>query len=112
MISAFTLLFTLFSISAPMHDSSSALIVRPMTIDTVCVTVPNVTCSECIHTVDFLKNETAFLAKIAGDVEYICGRIYGPAAHECVNVTDELRKGLDYLSNHNSTEVCKHLHYC
>jgi hypothetical protein len=76
------------------------------------INIQNNTCNECIHTIDVLKNETAFLSNITSDVEYICGKIYGPAAHECVIITDDMRKSLDYLCKHNSTIVCHHLNYC
>jgi hypothetical protein len=115
-MSAFTLLFAMMSftgatdVSIPCNDI--IIIDTPVMVSFIPTTVPNITCSQCIKTVNTLKNETAFLSKIAQDVEYVCGKIFGPAAHECVNVTDDIRKGLDYLSKHNATEVCRHLHYC
>lgn len=115
-MSAFTLLFaTMYftaasDVSIPCNDI--IIIDTPLPIALVPTNVQNITCSKCISTVTTLKNDTAFLSRITQDIEYVCGKIFGPAAHECVNVTDDIRKGLDYLSKHNATEVCKHLHYC
>jgi hypothetical protein len=72
----------------------------------------NSTCTQCIKYINIMKNDTVFLGKLVQDVEYVCGKIYGPAAHECVNVTKDISKGLDYLEKHNATNVCEHLHYC
>ena len=108
-MSAITLVFSLLATSvSPIPDSHDVILHRVSSVPEF----QNISCSECIHTIDIVKNETAFLAKVASGVEYICGKIYGPAAHECVNITDDLRKSLDYLSQHNSTTVCQHLHYC
>lgn len=108
-MSAITLMFSLLASSiSPIPDSQHVI---PHRVGSV-IDFQNITCSECIHTIDILKNETAFLANVTSGVEYICGKIYGPAAHQCVNITDDLRKSLDYLSQHNSTTVCQHLHYC
>jgi len=115
-MSAFTLLFaTMYftaasDVSIPCNDI--IIIDTPVMVSFIPTTVPSINCSQCVTTVNALKNETAFLSKIAKDVEYVCGKIFGPAAHECVNVTDDIRKGLVYLSKHNATEVCRHLHYC
>lgn len=111
-MSAFTLLFAMMSLTGATDVSIPC---NEIFIIEAPVMVPisqNITCNECVSMVNTLKNETAFLSKIAQDVEYVCGKIFGPAAHECVNVTDDIRKGLDYLSKHNATEVCRHLHYC
>ena len=74
--------------------------------------IETINCSQCIHIMDTAKNDTIILEHMAHDVEEICSRIYGPAAHECVNVTQSIEKGLAYLVSHNSTALCQHLHYC
>jgi len=71
-----------------------------------------INCSECISFINSVKNETEVLEKVVHEIEQVCSNIYGPAAHECVNVTHDMEKGLAYLVDHNSTQVCKNLHYC
>lgn len=74
--------------------------------------IETINCSQCIHIMDTAKNDTIILEHMAHDVEEICSRIYGPAANECVNVTQSIERGLAYLESHNSTALCQHLHYC
>jgi hypothetical protein len=74
--------------------------------------IETINCSQCIHIMDTAKNDSVILEHVARDVEDICSRIYGPAAHECVNVTHAIESGLAYLESHNSTDLCHHLHYC
>lgn len=71
-----------------------------------------INCSQCVKYVNYVKNDTLLLENIAEDIERVCFMIYGPAAHECVNVTKDIERGLNYFTSHNSTEVCKNLHYC
>lgn len=111
-MSAFTLLFTLltFTPNALLQNESAPCYTDIIVLDTYLA--PNITCSQCISTINTLKNETAYLSRIAKDIEYVCGKIFGPAAHECVEVTEDIREGLNYLASHNSTQVCRNLHYC
>ena len=69
-------------------------------------------CTQCKDVVNRLKNETGTLVKIVNDIDLVCQRIYGPAAKECVNVTNVLKKDLEHLEKANSTALCKQWHYC
>ena len=109
MMSAVTLLFGMLAFSAPtdVYFLEPAVVLEP-----VSYIQPNITCSQCVNAINNLKNETVFLNHLAKDVEYVCGKIFGPAAHQCVNVTQDIRNGLAYINNHTSTEICHTLHYC
>lgn len=108
-MSAFALILALFAspLAVPCHDPTNlpTIVVEPSF-------APNITCSQCISFVNTLKNETEFLSKVATDIEFVCGKIFGPTAHQCVTVTDDIKRGLDYLSKHNATQLCQDLHYC
>lgn len=69
-------------------------------------------CTQCKDVVNRLKNETGTLIKIVNDIDLVCERIYGPAAKECVNVTNVLKKDLEHLEHTNATSLCKQWHYC
>ena len=119
-MSAVTLLFGMLAFSAPtdVYFIESAVVLEPVVLEPAVVLEPvsyiqpNITCSQCVNAINNLKNETVFLNHLAKDVEYVCGKIFGPAAHQCVNVTQDIRNGLAYINNHTSTEICHTLHYC
>lgn len=69
-------------------------------------------CTQCKDVVNRMKNETGTLIKIVNDIDLVCQKIYGPAAKECVNVTNILKKDLQHLEKTNSTALCKQWHYC
>ena len=77
-----------------------------------CETYTTKNCTQCKDVVNRMKNETGTLVKIVNEIDLICQRIYGPAAKECVNVTNILKKDLQHLENTNSTALCKEWHYC
>ena len=110
-MSAFMWIFGLMTIMQPVWS-------KPMPdyiVTEYDVVIPmhnSINCSECIALMNSVKNETEILENIVYEIEQVCGRIYGPAAHECVNVTSDMEKALAYLARHNSTQVCKNLHYC
>jgi peptide subunit release factor 1 (eRF1) len=76
-----------------------------------CVTATT-NCTQCKDVVNRMKNETGTLITVIKDIDLICKRIYGPAAKECVNVTNVLQKDLEHLEKTNATTLCKQWHYC
>jgi hypothetical protein len=122
-MSAFTLIIGLMAFSAPVSYSDSVGSVSSVgssmvTYKDECAILDcsmmkdNITCSQCIHGVDVLKDNLKVLINITNDVKYICGKIVGPTAHECVEVTEKLIKSFQYMSSNNSTVICRELHYC
>lgn len=69
-------------------------------------------CSECIHFMDRVKNETQPIINIVNQIEKVCGHIFGPAAKQCVNITSDLEKTLEHIEHTNATVLCKEIHYC
>jgi hypothetical protein len=116
-MSAFTLIIGLMAFSAPVSYSDS-MGSSMVTYKDECAILDcsmmkdNITCSQCIHGVDVLKDNLKVLINITNDVKYICGKIVGPTAHECVEVTEKLIKSFQYMSSNNSTVICRELHYC
>lgn len=110
-MSALSILFTFYLFCSHASHGAPCFEQDVLYIDMVEPEV-NVTCSQCEHTVDFLRNETDILEKIDDSIEFICGKIYGPTAHQCVNITEDIKKTLQYLNQTNSTTVCRNLHYC
>lgn len=96
----------------PMFILDSPVVVSPIVVDIVPISIPNIACDECEKFVQTIKNETDFLNRITDDVQYVCGRIFGLPTNQCLQMTNEIKKGLEFLSQNNSTYVCKHLEYC
>ena len=120
MMSAFTswmiMTFMAFmqpAISRPMPDFivTEYDVVVPVPVP-VYKPIDTINCSECLSFMNSVKNETEVLENIVYEIEQVCGRIYGSAAHECVNAASDMEKTLAYLAGHNSTQLCKTLHYC
>lgn len=110
-MSAFMMLFSFFAVSAPIFDLQSNQMVL-VCDDTSCSYKSNVTCTECLESMDQIKNKTEFLNEITDDIEYVCGRLYNVEQEECLNLTHDMKRGLNYVNNHTSTMICEHLHYC
>ena len=118
MMSAVSLIFGMMMVSLP----TDMYYIEPVTLELVTLEpialepIPyihsNITCNLCVNAINNVKNETGFLNHLAKDIEYVCGKMFGPAAHQCVNVTQDIRNGLAYLNNHTSTDICHTLHYC
>ena len=114
-MSVFSMMLALFatSFALPMPDylvTESAVVV-PLYSKTGCMET-NINCTQCVNFMNVVKNDTQVLINVTKDIENICSKIYGPTAHECVNVTHSIEKGLNYIVEHNSSSICKHLHYC
>ena len=114
-------MFSLFSLSTtaptyyenlPMFILDSPVVVSPIVVDIVPISVPNITCNECETFVETIKNETDYLNRITNDVQYVCGRIFGLQTNQCLQMTNQIKKGLEFLAQNNSTYLCKYLEYC
>ena len=120
-MTAMSFMFSLLSLSTavptyfdnlPMFILDSPVVVSPIVIDIVPISFPNITCDDCEMFMRTMKNETDYLNRMAEDVQYVCGRIFGLQTNQCLQMTKDIKKGLEFLSQNNSTFVCKHLHYC
>ena len=97
------------TISRPMPDF---IVTEYDVVFPVNTPIDNINCSECLSFMNRIKNETEVLENLVYEIEQVCGRIYGSAGHECVNIASDMEKALAYLARHNSTQLCKSLHYC
>lgn len=104
-MSAFMLIFSFFVVSAPIYDIK--LVSHDIFYD-----LPNVTCSECLETMDQFKNETSIFSEMVDDIQYVCGQLYNVDHDECLNLTHDLKCGFNFINNHTSAMICQHLDYC